>query len=80
MTGMVEGTATQGLGMEAPFVLVTDMTTDGHNFLAALEQQDIWNQLTKALKPSVPAAFSMHEIASLAKGLAMAAAKKKLGL
>lgn len=78
--GMVEGRVSETIGMEAPLVWVTDMTTDGHNFLAALERQDIWNRLTKALSPGELAAFSMREVAGLAKELALAAAKKKLGL
>lgn len=77
---MIEGNVIATLGMEAPMVLVTDMTTAGHNFLAALEQQDIWNQLTSALSPKELAAFSLREVAGLAKELALAAAKKKLGL
>ena len=78
--GMVEGHVSETLGSEAPMVFVTDMSTDGHNFLAALEQQDIWNQLTNVLNPKELAAFSLREIAGLAKELAMMAAKKKLGL
>ncbi len=78
--GMIEGRVSDAVGMEAPIVFVTDMTTDGHNFLAALEQCDIWNQLTQALSPGELAAFSMREIAGLVKELALTAAKKKLGL
>lgn len=78
--GLLEGTVIAPLGGEAPVVLVTDMTTDGHNFLAALEQDDIWNRLTNALSPAELAAFSLREIAGLAKELALAAAKRKLGL
>lgn len=38
------------------------------------------DRLTKALSPRELAAFSMREIAGLAKELALAVAKKKLGL
>ncbi|WP_193746558.1 DUF2513 domain-containing protein [Ruegeria sp. ANG-R] len=78
--GMIEGTVSEALGMEAPLVFVSDMTTAGHNFLAAIEQQDIWNRLNSTLNPAELAAFSLREIAGLAKELALAAAKKKLGL
>jgi len=78
--GMIEGNVVEALGMEAPMVMVTDMTTAGHSFLAALEQQDIWNKLTNALSPGELAAISLRELAGLAKELALAAAKKKLGL
>lgn len=78
--GMLEGTVSDGLGMDAPLVFVSALTTAGHRFLAALEQQDIWNKLTTALSPGQLAALSMREIAALAKDLALAAAKKKLGL
>lgn len=78
--GMIEGNVTSTLGSEAPMVFVTDMTTDGHNFLAALEQGELWNQLTAALSPTEIGTFSFSQLAGLAKELALVAAKKKLGL
>ncbi|MBC6440577.1 MAG: hypothetical protein GDA49_09285 [Rhodospirillales bacterium] len=56
------------------------MTTDGHTFLAALEQRSIWDRLTKALSPEDMATLSVCRIAGLAKDLVLAAPRKKLGL
>lgn len=77
---LLEGTVSQAIGLEAPMVLVTDLTTAGHNFLAALEQETVWNRLSKVLSPTELASLTWEQIAELAKELAFTAIKKKLGL
>ncbi len=78
--GLVEGVVCKGEDPEVPLVLVTDMTTDGHTLLAALEHRNIWDRLTKALSSDDMAVLSIREIAGLAKDLALVAARNKLGL
>lgn len=78
--GMVEGRVSEAIGMEAPMVFVTDMTTAGHNFLAALEDEKIWNKVKSALSPAQLAALSMKQIATLAGELAMKHARDLLNL
>lgn len=78
--GMIEGRVSEAIGVEAPMVWVTDMTTSGHNFLAALEDEKIWNKVKSALSPNQLAALSMKQIATLAGELAMKHAREFLNL
>lgn len=79
--GMLDGPEpVKTLGQEAPFVLVSDLSNEGHEFLAALRQEDIWEQFKTALSPNELSALSFKTIAKLAGELALQAAKKKLGL
>jgi hypothetical protein len=43
--GLIEGRALQSLGMEAPMILATDLSLDGHAFLGSLETKEVWNRL-----------------------------------
>lgn len=78
--GMIEGRVSDTLGSEAPMVFVTDMTTTGHNFLSALEDEKIWNRIKSVLSPAQLAALSVKQIASLASELAVKHARDLLGL
>lgn len=77
---MIEGNVSDGPGMEAPLVWVTDMTTAGHNFLGALEDERLWNRIKASLSPSQMATLSMKQIAVLASELALKQGRELLGL
>lgn len=78
--GMADGNYSLMSGVSFPFVYISDLTTDGHNFLSALEQEDIWNRLTTSLSPKEIASLSFKELGGLAKEIVLKAARKKLGL
>ena len=78
--GMIEGLVRDGIGMEAPMVFVTDMTTDGHNFLGALEDQQIWARLKSALSPEEMAQVPLRTLAKIAWELAEKKIRDKFGL
>ncbi|MCW1920843.1 DUF2513 domain-containing protein [Rhodobacter sp. KR11] len=78
--GMLDGISFKPLSRPVSDVLVRDLTTDGHNFLAALEAQDVWARLKSALSPTELGALSLKKLAGLAGELAEKAIRKKLGL
>lgn len=78
--GLIEGPRTQLLSDPTAEILVKDMTSAGHEFLAALESSDVWARLKSALSPAELSAMSFRELAGIAKELALKAARKKLGL
>lgn len=77
---MIEGNVVDGLGMEAPMVFVTDMTTVGHSFLEALEDEQIWERLKTALSPEELAQVPLRTLAKIAWDLAEKKLRDKLGL
>ena len=77
---MIEGRVSDGPGMEAPMVFVTDMTTAGHNFLGALEDKQIWERLKSALTPEELAQIPLKSLAKIAWELAEKKIREKLGV
>ena len=77
---MIEGHVSQTLDCEAPMVLVTDMTTDGHTFLAGLEDQQIWERLKSALTVDELAQIPLKALAKIAWELAEKKIRAKVGL
>lgn len=77
---MLEGPRFRSTADAVATVKVTDLTSAGHQFLAAMESGDVWARLKSALSPTELAAMSFSELAGIAKELAARAIKKKLGL
>lgn len=77
---MIEGHVNDGVGMEAPMVFVTDMTTAGHNFLGALEDKQVWERLKSALSPEELAQVPLKTLAKIAWELAEKKIREKLGV
>lgn len=78
--GMLDGKSEVAMSDQVSEVMVTDLTTAGHRFLAAMESGDVWARLKSALNPSELAALSFKELAGIAGELTMRAVRKKLGL
>lgn len=78
--GMIEGPRGRVLSRQVSDIKVTDLTTAGHQFLAAMESGDVWEQLRSALSPTELSALTFRELAGIAKDLAEKAIRKKLGL
>lgn len=68
------------LGMEAPLVFATDLSLEGHNFLAALEIKPVWTKLKEKLSVEELASLSIKNLSELAGELSLQWAKRKLGL
>ncbi|QGA56144.1 DUF2513 domain-containing protein [Brucella sp. 2280] len=78
--GLVEGNVSKTIGPEAPLVFATDLSLEGHNFLAALETKPVWKQLKEKLTVEELASLSVKKLSELAGDLALQLVKRKLGL
>ncbi|HBF31633.1 DUF2513 domain-containing protein [Rhizobium sp.] len=78
--GLVEGNVSRTLGSAAPLVLATDLSLEGHTFLAALENKQVWTKLKEALSPDELASLPVKKLSEVAVELAVQWAKRKLGL
>lgn len=78
--GLVEGPSIRLYENPSKNVQVRDLTSAGHEFLSAMESGDVWTKLKSALSPTELSAMSLRELASIAKELAVQAARRKLGL
>ncbi|WP_195707901.1 MULTISPECIES: DUF2513 domain-containing protein [unclassified Brucella] len=78
--GLVEGNVSKTIGPEAPLVFATDLSVEGHNFLAALETKPVWKQLKEKLTVEELASLSVKKLSELAGDLALQLVKRKLGL
>jgi hypothetical protein len=78
--GLVEGTVMRALGMEAPLVLATDLSLEGHNLLGALENKQVWSRLKEALSPEELASLPIKKLGEIAVDVATLWVRKKLGL
>lgn len=77
---LIEGTRVHVLESQVAEISVRDMTSAGHEFLAALESGDVWVRLKSALSPTELSALSLRELAGIAKELAIQAVRRKVGL
>lgn len=78
--GLIDGVIVSAvLGREIE-VDVRDLTSAGHNFLAALNQQVVWEKIKNQLKPSELAALSVAALAKIATDLVLQEVRKKVGL
>ena len=78
--GLLDGSRVDALGGQVTDVDVRDLTTAGHQFLAALEAQDVWTRLKTTLRPEELAALPMRKLAAIAGELVERGARRKLGL
>lgn len=78
--GMIDGMAEISLKAGVKSVMVKDLTSNGHAFLASLESQDVWEQIKSVLSPSEIGRLSMKQLGRLAGDLAEKAVRRKLGL
>lgn len=79
--GMLEGVRHRSVSSTgAALVLVTDLTTEGHNLLAAMQSRDVMERLKSALSPTEIASLPIRRLAAIALELAERAIRKKLDL
>ena len=80
--GIIEGFDREvfGAGIEAPMILVTDLSLEGQALLGSLEAEHVWGRFAEALSPAELASLSMAQIKEIAIELAGRWARKKLGL
>jgi hypothetical protein len=78
--GLVEGRLVAVLGMEAPFVFATDLSLEGHSFIAALEAKQVWTRLKETFTAEELATIPIKKLGEIATDLATQWVKRKLGL
>ncbi|MGV1803858.1 DUF2513 domain-containing protein [Agrobacterium vitis] len=78
--GLIEGNVSRTIGSAAPLVLATDLSLEGHTFLAALENKQVWTKLKEVLSPNELASLPVKKLSEVAVELAVQWAKRKLGL
>ncbi len=62
-----------------PFIAIKDMTWDGHDFIAALENETVWSQIKQKLSPSELAGLPLGIIKDAGLGMLKAYIMNKLG-
>jgi hypothetical protein len=79
-TGFLEGAEKQSGRSYAPIVMVTDLSWSGHEFLAALENENIWAKIKNSFSSDELAKMPLEALKAAAIGLATMLAKHRLGL
>ncbi len=78
--GLLDGYLCPLLGEQFVQIDVRDLTSAGHNFLAALETDGVWARLKANLKPAEMAALPLKRLAGVATDLAERVVRDTLGL
>lgn len=78
--GLLDAKVREGARGGVPFVVVRDLTWEGHDFLAVLENGDVWGQLRKAFKPAVLATLPFGILKSVGAALLTKWAMREAGL
>ena len=78
--GLLDGTSYAKPSDPVADIVVRDLSTSGHRFLAAMETDDVWSRMKAALSPSELGSLSIGKLAAIAGDLAERAIRKKLGL
>ena len=79
--GLLEGRRkTRSSSDEPPFILVTDLTWEGHDFLGALQDKTVWAKLKQQFGAAELAGIPLTVIKSLAVDLLKQTLLSRLGL
>lgn len=78
--GMIDGITKTVISRPYAFVLVRDLTWEGHDFVASLKNDTVWHQLKTKLSPAELASLPISVIKSVAAAAVEHWAKTKLGL
>ena len=78
--GFIDGTRIERDPHKGDMVLARDLTSAGHAYLTALENDGVWKKLRSTLSPAEIGMLSMQQLAGLAGDLAFKAMRRKLGL
>jgi len=77
---LIEGQKLDGHDVPFPFVVVKDLTWAGHDFAAALANENVWGRIKKTFSPADLAAMPLGVLKELGTSLLMQWAKGQLGL
>ncbi|CAL8972876.1 hypothetical protein RHODGE_RHODGE_01029 [Rhodoplanes serenus] len=78
--GMIDGLESRVIGRPYAFILVRDLTWEGHDFVASLKNDTVWNQLKTKLSAAELASLPLSVIKSVATAAVEHWAKTRLGL
>jgi hypothetical protein len=78
--GYLEGNELKTLGMPCPRIMVSDLSWEGHDFLALQKNEQVWEQLKQALSAKELATLPLDVLKDAGMSLAKTWLKKKLGL
>lgn len=78
--GLLDGKVRESSRNGVPFVVIRDLTWEGHDFLAVLENADVWSQLRQAFKPAVLAALPFSILKSVGGAMLSKWAMRQVGL
>jgi hypothetical protein len=78
--GLIEALVSHPLGQSPPKFAVVDLTMSGHDFAAAIENEDVWSKLKKSFSPAEFAKLPLKVVQSVGTALLLKWAESKAGL
>ena len=78
--GFVEGIKSQQIGPEVPSIRITDLSWDGHDFIATLENKSVWGKMKQKFSADELATLPLGVIKAVGSELLLAYAKAKVGI
>jgi Hypothetical protein (DUF2513) len=78
--GLIDGIKSTPLSEPYPTIMVKDLTWDGHDFAAAVENDGVWNKIKQAFSVKELATMPLSILKTVGIGLLEQVAKAKLGL
>ena len=77
---LLEGSSARLSHLAYPRIQVTDLTWSGHDFVAALQDEGVWQQIKQRLTPAEMASVPLGILKSIGLGLLEKYLKNKVGL
>lgn len=78
--GYLDGNCTETISDSSVHCFVRDLTMDGHDFAAVIENDTVWGKLKQSLSPKELATLPLQTVKSVGVGLLEAYLKSKVGL
>lgn len=78
--GFIQGLKSHTISQSLPVMRVTDLTWEGHDFLAAMRNEGVWARIKSSFDAAELAGMPLEVIREIGVGLLKEYAKSKIGL
>ncbi|MER9840144.1 DUF2513 domain-containing protein [Mesorhizobium australicum] len=78
--GLIDGPPQKRINAPYALVFIKDLSWEGHDFLAALENKGVWNQMKQSFSAAELAGLPLSIVKDIGLGLLKEWAKSKVGL
>jgi hypothetical protein len=78
--GLIEGTKSGEIGADYSRIFISDLSWEGHDFVAALENKSVWSKITQSFSATELAGIPLPILRDVGVGLLKEWAKSKVGL